>query len=495
MPSIDLVVIGVIVVLQFAFFIYAYARSTELAELFPDFADRVRAPLGVATRRVDPTTGETTKLPPRAPESEHGRSVELLDVRSSSNISDRFRKIVNVTNDYLKSVVGLPADFEIVRDVADRVSDTIEDSASSAVSTPLYLGLMGTFLGVIIGLVNITAHGTIDDESINAFLGGVFVAMTASLFGLLLTTINNNFVFRRAKTQCDERKNDYFSFLQSRLMPLASRDSTNVVSALKTNLAEFNHEFSTNINAFQGTIGNLTENMRLQKEFLDTLDRLGYERMVRASAETFERIDESAERFREFADYSRKLSDALRVSGDAAKKIDSLLDRVSEFEDAIRGLSKNVAHSDVVSGELLKFIGAKLEAIKRRSELVTSFVDTTDDEISRYLEEEKQSLRALTQSAKREIESSFRESGKENAFSNLRLLEKLSKLEDIDRRLEQIAAGSMGGAPASGAASPALLEALNLTITQLERLNEKIAPSIFRPVQFVKFLFGRRRYG
>ncbi|MBD3410568.1 MAG: hypothetical protein GF419_10245, partial [Ignavibacteriales bacterium] len=209
MPSIDLVVIGVIVVLQFAFFIYAYARSTELAELFPDFADRLRAPLGVATRRVDPTTGETTKLPPRAPESEQGRSVELLDVRSSSNISDRFRKIVNVTNDYLKSVVGLPADFEIVRDVADRVSDTLEDSASSAVSTPLYLGLMGTFLGVIIGLVNITAHGTIDDESINAFLGGVFIAMTASLFGLLLTTINNNFVFRRAKTQCDERKNDY----------------------------------------------------------------------------------------------------------------------------------------------------------------------------------------------------------------------------------------------------------------------------------------------
>jgi hypothetical protein len=73
---------------------------------------------------------------------------------------------------------------------------------------------MGTFTGIIIGLLNIGFGGGVTEENINSFIGGVVIAMVASFFGLLLTVINNSKNFRGCKSYiCDERKNNFLQLL------------------------------------------------------------------------------------------------------------------------------------------------------------------------------------------------------------------------------------------------------------------------------------------
>src|SRR5689334_18030844 len=143
----------------------------------------------------------------------HQFSDDVDVIEPANGFSKGFLHIVAATNLYLQKNKGAAADFNILRDISERESETLESEIDSTIAMPLYIGLMGTFLGVIIGLVKLAFFEGITDESIQSFLGGVLIGMTASAVGLLLTTLGNYFL-KQAKLQRDRNKNDYYTFLQ-----------------------------------------------------------------------------------------------------------------------------------------------------------------------------------------------------------------------------------------------------------------------------------------
>ena len=119
-------------------------------------------------------------------------------------------------NDYLIRNKGA-ADFDILKELAERKSASQQSAIDSNIALPLYIGLLCTFTGVIIGLIRIATDG-VSDDAIQAFIGGVLIGMIGSAVGLALTT-RSNFVFKNAKKTRDGKQYDYFSFLRSNILP------------------------------------------------------------------------------------------------------------------------------------------------------------------------------------------------------------------------------------------------------------------------------------
>ena len=98
----------------------------------------------------------------------------------------------------------------MIQDIVDRQINTLEDQIRPLISLPLYLGLMTTMIGIILGLFsmpdlasamtgNFEKNDSLLNEGITSLIGGVKIAMIASFIGLGLTTFLSTKIFREAQ--------------------------------------------------------------------------------------------------------------------------------------------------------------------------------------------------------------------------------------------------------------------------------------------------------
>ena len=174
-----------------------------LKNLFPEIKN-----LSIESERIDEYSGLTYDK-----------------VQANGKISKGFQEILNSTNSYLKNNKGSAADFKIIEDIGERQIETIENKIESNISSPLYLGLLGTISGIVIGLIFFVAAIINNDKllesasSIQPLIVGVILAMTASAIGLILTIINSSFKFKDAAFENERKKNHYYDFIQANPLP------------------------------------------------------------------------------------------------------------------------------------------------------------------------------------------------------------------------------------------------------------------------------------
>ena len=128
-------------------------------------------------------------------------------------------KLIGELNKYIRQNVGT-TDFAVIQNKTERFTETIYENSTSNLSMPTYIGLMGTFSGVFLGLVIFSYNilGLDDDGKIQGLIHGVIVSMLTSLAGLIFTTSSNHEA-AAAKKIMDERKNVFYDFIQNELMP------------------------------------------------------------------------------------------------------------------------------------------------------------------------------------------------------------------------------------------------------------------------------------
>lgn len=80
--------------------------------------------------------------------------------------------IVAPINQYLSKNEGAVADFLLIKDIVERNCDMKREEIDSQLPMPLYLGLMGTMLGIITGI------------------GGIALKMEMDLVNLLINQVN-----------------------------------------------------------------------------------------------------------------------------------------------------------------------------------------------------------------------------------------------------------------------------------------------------------------
>ena len=249
--------------------------------------------------------------------------------------SSEFRKILDSINNYLQKNKGAVSDFMLIKDIVERNCDSKEEEITIQTPIPLYIGLMGTMLGIIIGIGRIAIMGGgfsafIDNpqQAIGELMGGVAIAMLASLTGILLTTISS-WKSKTSKNKLEADKNGFYSWIQAELLPVLSGNMANTLQLLQQNLTSFNLSFSFNIGRMENALKEMSGSFADQLKILELLKNLDIKRMTTANVSILQQFEKSTANFQQLATYLSQTSDYLQAVRQLNNKVGEYMEQTS----------------------------------------------------------------------------------------------------------------------------------------------------------------------
>jgi hypothetical protein len=261
-----------------------------------------------------------------------------------------FQIIISSLNNYLKNNKGAVSDYHLMKDIVERNCDTIEEEIHSQVPMPLYLGLAGTMLGILIGIGFLVYSGGLNDllisttgtglKGIETLLGGVALAMISSISGIILTTIASHLT-KNAKTELEKNKNTFLSWIQAVLLPNLSTDISSALVRVSQNLTNFNTAFAQNTNNLREILGEVTETYDKQKELIHYINRLNVIEIASANIAVYDKLKNCTKEIGIFANYLTSLNEYLTKVQALNQKLDEYEKRTQVIESAGQFFTKN----------------------------------------------------------------------------------------------------------------------------------------------------------
>ena len=328
-------------------------------------------------------------------ESEDAEQVELLVIPNSTKANhSHFSEVIKSTNAYLCKNKGASADFGILKDTCERHLEKVDNEIGNLINVPLYIGLGGTFVGIIIGLWGIdfsaTTEGTtttISSDSIAQLLNGVIAAMFASLMGLAFTVINSALVYKPAAYKNDTDKNHYYDFLQRELLPFLNIGVSKSLGSFKDVLNHFIIKFGENMDDYKDSGHLLNENLQKQQTVLEEINKLSLTRTATKIAEVFADLKESAEHLEKFQAYQKGLNGYVDKTEKVAHDMKVIIEQFKDFNVNLKAISNN----SVATIELQKQFKDSLEkhfpTINDHREVWRTQVDELNQDIKEVYKE------------------------------------------------------------------------------------------------------------
>ena len=298
---------------------------------------------------------------------------------TTSGGSKAFQEVVVETNEYLCKNVGTSADLGVLQDICDKKLEVKENAVKSTLNLPLFVGLGGTFIGIIIGVIGFAfdlnslfdsaSSSTEIEQTVNAPLGndnvstismtesqqsetssdetnslqfllyGIGCAMAASLCGLVLMVINTAINYRKATADLDTKRNEYFDFLRRELMPTLANSMSSSLNSLKSVLGHFVDKFGKNLDAYADSAELLNENLEKQHLVLTQIQDMGMTRMANRVASAFVQLNEAADALNTFHQYQQDLNTTIHQVQGGVAQIDTLIAKFDSFISALSSVA------------------------------------------------------------------------------------------------------------------------------------------------------------
>lgn len=372
----------------------------------------------------------------------------LLD--ESAEMSENCRELVSDVNKYIRSHNGA-VEYGIIKGKYEDAVSAEFQYAVSKMQFPTYIGLLGTFIGVYIGL-QCFSFGLVDTDStvtegmIRELVGGIIISMLTSVIGLILMMISSWFADRVRKS-VDKSQEEFLQFIQTDVLPSLGTNVTSSLNRLQNTVREFEPSFRSVIDEFKsafaectdmfkGTFANnvavLTQavdkmgaNMTLINENIEKQDMLLSTLQQHSLVETLDKFVSAAESFGFVSDAVSKLEDvrdrivasssvlverqaeynrSLEVPEELLGRINALLDRVVTFERSLNEFGENMNQTQLFRNEQLNLIEEQLKALQAKSRAVTDYQDTQVEELSEIYKEQNAAITSLTNAFRSAVE-------------------------------------------------------------------------------------------
>lgn len=375
---------------------------------------------------------------------------EYIKIKEVADKDAELMNLIDDINAYIKKSKGTVA-FSIIQNKTERRISMLYEIATSKLSFPTHIGLMGTFAGVFIGLImfliGTMAVGGITDSSIQSLITGVLVSMATSCCGIWLLILSHRLA-SEATNQIDHDKNDFYEWVQNELMPTVDVSMVEAIGKLHETIDKFEPTFSGVILQFKGAFKDVTnafgtefrksvqvvasavntmgtnmdkvnKNIDLQSNLLDTLksDQLvrGMDSFVEAS-KRFTDITGSLDQFerarrimlvaaQETINIQKDFNESLQIPKQVAAEINIILNRITKFEENINGLGVNVAQTQMVGNQLVEQIKENINAIKAKQTVAEKYADTANKRLEVYFDEQKKEVSRIMQKYNEALES------------------------------------------------------------------------------------------
>ena len=363
--------------------------------------------------------------------------------------SKNAQELVSEINDYITKTNGA-VEYAVIKDKTERRIDSLYEFATSKISFPTHLGLMGTFFGVYIGLKCFNAglgqgDGGITDQMIKELIGGIIVSMMTSLIGLVLMTISNIHASSVQK-KVDAQRDEFFEFLQMSVIPTLGTNVSSSLNRLRSTIGNFEPSFRAVIeefktafrdctDMFKGTFAenaevltksvaemgsNMTlinENIQKQDQLLATLRQremvVTLDKFVSA-ADSFDSVTTSIQKLEEakeriiastntLAEKQESYNQSLEIPTRLLQQVNAILDRVTTFEKSINALGVNIEQTQLLGNTQINAIEEQLNALKTKHNLVYRYQDTAVEELEKIYKEQSKAVMDLSDAFKRVV--------------------------------------------------------------------------------------------
>ena len=366
--------------------------------------------------------------------SKQKNTIVLKDV---SEPDAELHNLIRDINEYIEKSKGTVA-FSIIQNKTERRISMLYEIATYKLSFPTQIGLMGTFLGVFLGLfmflIGTTKFGQITDDAINSLIFGVLVSMATSFSGILLLILSHSKA-SKVTNQIDRDKNEFYEWVQNELMPSVDVSMVEAIGKLHETIGQFEPTFSGVINRFKDAFKDVTgafgddfrlsvqivkesvdqmgdnidkinHNIDLQTELLGTIRSkeliTGMDAFVEASKK-FGEITGSLDQFerarrlmliaaQEAINIQKDYNESLQIPKQVAADINSILDRITNFEKNIEGLGANIAQTQLVGSKLVEQIKENIIAIRDKQKVAEYMVSLTNEQLGDFFNEQKNIL-------------------------------------------------------------------------------------------------------
>ena len=209
-------------------------------------------------------------------------------------------------------------------------------------------------LGIIIGIGYIAIvsgfSAFIDNPSgsIGALMGGVAIAMIASLIGIVLTTYGS-WSAKNASSQVEDDKNEFYTWIQTELLPVLG-GTENSLMRLQENLLKFNRSFSTNTTKLDKALQRVETSYENQIELIQTIQELDIKKMATANVSVLrelqtctpqlERLGQYLHHANEYIGHVNALTDAINLQMNRTQ----LIERMGTFfEQEVKDIEQRKA--------------------------------------------------------------------------------------------------------------------------------------------------------
>lgn len=413
-------------------------------------------------------------------------------------------KIISEINHYILKTKGT-TDFAVIQNKVERNLSMRYDQTMAKLSFPTNIGLMGTFLGVFLGIlmfvIGFSGSEELRDASISNLLIGVLISMSTSFIGLFLTTVNSGRL-GDAQKEVEEDKNEFYDFIQTELMPSLDVSLVVAISKLHDTVDKFEPAFNDVINRFQRTFDRCTkafgdsfetnvktvskavevmgenmdkinENIQLQQNVLSTFksDEVakGLEKYVEA-ADHFVGITQSLNKFeearrmmlaatQEAINYQNQYAEWLQIPREIAVRVNDILNRIKNFEENIERIGEKLAEREILGNDVVNAISEQVNAIEKKSKIADKYLQLADGQLEDLFREQTSVIDQMNRRYRAAIQ------GHIDGFEEM--------MEDLTRELER----------RHSLFIDAMEEKLNINVIREEFSNLKKLGAIFEEVK------------
>ena len=312
-----------------------------------------------------------------------------------------YKVIQSSINTYLSANKSGVSDFHLMKDIVDRNCDSQEEEINTQIPIPLYLGLVGTMVGILVGIGNLWISGGLNDllnggngssgaQGVESLLGGVALAMISSIFGILLTTFGS-MIAKNAKVVVQKNKHIFLSWIQAKLLPNLSNDTAATLEKMSQNLVSFNNTFSTNTSELGRTLSQVNESYHLQTQLLKEVRQIADKDISVKNFQLYNVLKNSTEEIGTLGTYLNNVNDYLANVKALNEKLDANEQRTKSIE------------------EMAVFFKAEVQQIEARKGMINKAVGTIDDVL-------QEALGKLKDNANEQLEELKKTTGKQYDF-------------------------------------------------------------------------------
>jgi len=388
----DILFVVLVVIIQGAVFLYTCLQAFRLYKSIPVGIDS----FGLQGNSTSNFSNEEQNT--EASNSIDSKDKDVRIFLQKGKGHSLFVQILSEINHYLDKNSGHITDVNHIKEISKRHLSKHESAVKALVPIPLYLGLLGTISGVVIGLFNIPSL-TIDSGIIEAsasasnnlmnqilsesnelgkgvdkLIEGVKYAMIASFSGLLFTTIGAGWTLRSLRFRIDEGSNDLIAFIQAELLPTVSKDLVSNFNDLHFRLSSFTESFSASIKELKSVTQENGKHIAIQQKTFEDLEKLDLAKLAKFNVDVFKKLSATTHTLEMFNLSVSNIAQVLETSNNISKRFELIANRTENFEKIATNISTNMeAH-----GALMSFLHSHFSELDNRKTLIQSAVGRID---------------------------------------------------------------------------------------------------------------------